>query len=278
LIQLKLSQIQYGYEPIIVHAMRCLVFSLAGKKALVIGIANEDSIAYGCARALREQGAELAITFQNETAGRFVRPIAEKLGTDFVLPLDVRQEGQFGTLFDAIRQRWNRVDICLHSIAFCPKQDLHSRVVDCSRNGFVTAMDISVYSFIRMVRRAEPLMPDGGTCMTISFLGSEKVVEHYNIMGPVKSALESTTRYMAAELGPRGIRLHALSPGPLKTRAASGIGHFDEMLNDAAARAPTHHLASIEDVGAYAAFLASDEAANVTGGVHYIDGGYHIVG
>lgn len=254
------------------------MFSLSGKKALVVGIANEDSIAFGCAKAFRAQGAELAITFQNDKAEPFVRPIAEKLGTDFILPLDVREDGQFGRLFDRIHQRWGQIDICLHSIAFCPKQDLQSRVVDCSRNGFITALDISVYSFIRMVRRAEPLMRSGGTCMTVSFLGSEKVVEHYNIMGPTKAALESATRYMAAELGPKGIRVHALSPGPLKTRAASGIGHFDEMLNAAAERAPTHQLASIDDVGAYAAFLASGEAANVTGGVHYIDGGYHIVG
>jgi enoyl-[acyl-carrier protein] reductase I len=254
------------------------VFSLAGKKALVIGIANEDSIAYGCAQSFREQGAELAVTFQDERAEPYVRPLAERLGTDIVLPLDVRADEQFGQLFDDIRRRWGQVDICLHSIAFCPKQDLHARVVDCSRAGLVTAMEISVYSFIRMVRAAEPLMPDGGACMTVSFLGSERVVEHYNIMGPVKAALEASTRYMAAELGPRGIRVHALSPGPLKTRAASGIGHFDEMLNTAAARAPTHQLASIEDVGAYAAFLASSEAANVTGCVHYIDGGYHIVG
>jgi enoyl-[acyl-carrier protein] reductase I len=254
------------------------VFSLAGKKALVVGIANEDSIAFGCAKALRAQGAELAITFQNDKAEPFVRPIAHKLETDIVLPLDVREDAQFGPLFDSIRKRWGQVDICLHSIAFCPKQDLQSRVVDCSRNGFITAMDISVYSFIRMVRRAEPLMPAGGVCLTVSFLGSEKVVEHYNIMGPVKAALESVTRYMAAELGPKGIRVHALSPGPLRTRAASGIGHFDELLTEAAARAPTHQLANIEDVGAYAAFLASAEAANVTGGIHYIDGGYHIVG
>jgi enoyl-[acyl-carrier protein] reductase I len=181
-------------------------------------------------------------------------------------------------VFDEIRRRWGRIDICLHSIAFCPKQDLQSRVVDCSRSGFATAMDISVYSFIRMVRRAEPLMTEGGTCMTVSFFGAEKVVEHYNIMGPVKAALESVTRYMAVELGSKKISVHALSPGPLKTRAASGIGHFDELMNHAGERAPTHQLATIEDVGAYAAFLASAEAANVTGGIHYIDGGYHIVG
>jgi enoyl-[acyl-carrier protein] reductase I len=254
------------------------LFSLAGKKALVIGIANDQSIAYGCARAFREQGADLAVTYLNEKAERHVRPLAEALGAEIIVPLDVTRDGQFSELFDRIRQQWGRIDICLHSIAFCPREDLHARVTDVSRAGFTTAMDVSVHSFIRMVRRAIPLMPRGGTCMTVSFYGAEKVVEHYNIMGPVKAALESVTRYMAAELGPRGISVHALSPGPLKTRAASGIAEFDELLNQAAERAPTHQLATIEQVGAYAAFLASSEAANVTGGVHYIDGGYHIVG
>lgn len=254
------------------------MFSLAGKKALVVGIANEDSVAYGCARAFKEQGAHLAVTYLNEKAERFVRPLAEDLGAELILPLDVKLPGQFSDLFDAIRNHWGHIDICLHSIAYCPKDDLHARVVDCSRDGFITAMDISVHSFIRMVRRAEALMPDGGTCMTVSFYGSEKVVENYNIMGPVKAALESTTRYMAAELGPKGISVHALSPGPLKTRAASGIAHFDELMAKSAAEAPMHQLATIDDVGAYAAFLASSEASNLTGGIHYIDGGFHIVG
>jgi len=254
------------------------VFTLAGKKALIIGVANEDSIAYGCAKAFREQGADLAVTYLNDRAERFVRPLAEQLGAKIVLPLDVQENGQFSRLFDQIRQVWGHVDICLHSIAFCPREDLHARVVDTSREGFAAAMDISVHSFIRMVRQAEPMMPHGGTCMTVSFYGAEKVVEHYNIMGPVKAALESVTRYMAAELGPKKISVHALSPGPLKTRAASGIADFDQLMTQAAERAPTHQLASIEDIGAYAAFLASREAANITGGVHYIDGGYHIVG
>jgi len=254
------------------------MFSLRGKKALIIGIANENSIAYGCAKALRAQGADLAITYLNEKAEPHVRPLAEELGAEIIAPLDVTKDGQFTALFDQIRETWGRVDTCVHAVAYCPKEDLHARVVDCSREGFGIAMDVSVHSFIRMVRRAEPLMPDGGTCMTVSFYGAEKVVENYNIMGPVKAALESVTKYIAAELGPKGISVHALSPGPLKTRAASGIDRFDEMLEQAAASAPMHQLVSIEQVGAYAAFLASAEAGNITGGVHYIDGGYHIVG
>jgi enoyl-[acyl-carrier protein] reductase I len=254
------------------------MFSLAGKKALIIGVANDNSIAYGCAKALRAQGADLAITYLNEKAEKYVRPLAEGLGAEIIAPLDVTQDGQFQALFEQIREKWGRVDTCLHAVANCPKEDLRARVVDCSREGFAQAMDISVHSFIRMVRRAEPLMPPGSTCMTVSFYGAEKVVENYNIMGPVKAALESVTKYMAAELGPKGISVHALSPGPIKTRAASGLEEFDALLEDAAARAPTHQLVSIEQVGAYAAFLASEEAGNITGGVHYIDGGYHVVG
>ena len=164
----------------------------------------------------------------------------------------------------------------LHSIAFAPKADLHGRVVDCSAQGFVQAIDVSVHSFLRMIRLAEPLMPNGGSCMAVSFLGAERVVKHYNMMGPVKAALEASVRYAAAELGEKGIRVHALSPGPLRTRAASGIEHFDELMDEAARRAPTHHLATIEDVGAMAAFLASDQARNITGGVHLIDCGFSI--
>ncbi len=254
------------------------MFSLAGKKALVVGVANDQSIAYGIAKALRTQGADLAITYLNERAEPHVRPLAEELGASLILPLDVADDDQMDDVFKTIADEWGTLDTLVHSIAFCPKEDLHCRVVDTTRAGFGIAMDISVHSFLRMIRHSEPLMHRGGTCMTVSFYGSEKVVEHYNIMGPVKAALESVTRYVAAELGPKGISVHALSPGPLATRAASGIAHFDELLNEAAERAPTHQLATIEDVGAYAAFLASNEATNITGSVHMIDGGYHIVG
>lgn len=254
------------------------MFSLSGQKALIVGIANESSIAYGCARALRAQGADLAITYLNDKAERFVRPLAEGLRAEIIAPLNVAEPDQMDALFEQIGTHWGRLDSVLHSIAFCPAEDLHGRVTDCSRAGFAQAMDVSVGSFIDLVRRAEPLMHPGGTCLTVSYYGAEKVVEHYNVMGPVKAALESVTQYMVAELGEKKISVHALSPGPLKTRAASGIAHFDEMLDRAADRAPTHQLATIDDVGAYAAFLCSAEAGNITGGVHHIDGGYHIVG
>lgn len=252
------------------------MFSLAGQKALVVGIANDQSIAWGCAQALKAQGADLAVTWLNASAERFVRPLADELEADIAMPLDVAQPGQLEAVFHEITDRWGRLDTLLHSIAFAPREDLHGRVVDCSAQGFALAMDISVHSFLRMVRLAEPLMPNGGCCLSVSFFGASRVVRHYNMMGPVKAALESAVRYAAAELGEQGIRVHALSPGPLRTRAASGIDQFDELLATASERAPTQNLATIQDVGAMAAFLASSEARNLTGGVHDIDGGFSI--
>lgn len=252
------------------------MFSLHGQKALVVGIANEHSIAWGCAQALRAQGADLAVTWLNDRAERFVRPLAEQLGAEIMGPLDVTRPGETEAFFAQIAARWGRLDTLLHSIAFAPKDDLHGRVIDCSAEGFGLAMDVSVHSFLRMIRLAEPLMPTGGCCLSVSFFGSSRVVRHYNMMGPVKAALESAVRYAAAELGEKAIRVHALSPGPLATRAASGIDHFDDLMAEAADRAPTHQLATIEDVGAMAAFLASAEARNLTGGVHDIDGGFSI--
>ena len=253
-----------------------MLFSLNGMKALVVGIANDNSIAWGCAKAFRDQGAEIAATYLNAKAEPYVRPLAERLDAEIILPLDVTVPGQMEAVFAEVEEKWGRLDILLHSIAFAPREDLHGRVIDCSSDGFKTAMDVSVHSFLRMIQLAEPLMKSGGTCMSVSFFGSSRVVPNYNMMGPVKAALESAVRYAAWELGEQGISVHALSPGPLKTRAASGIGHFDELLNTAADRAPMHVLASVEDVGAKAAFLASHEARNLTGGVHDIDGGYSI--
>ncbi|WP_448191552.1 enoyl-ACP reductase FabI [Azospirillum sp. sgz301742] len=253
------------------------LITLEGKCGLVTGIANDQSIAYGCAKAFRELGADLAVTYLNEKAEPHVRPLAEQLGAGLVLPCDVRRKGELEAVFDAIRERWGRLDFLLHSIAFAPREDLHARVVDCSMEGFSLAMEVSCHSFIRMAKLAEPLMPNGGSLMTVSFYGSEQVVEQYNMMGPVKAALESSSRYLAAELGSRKIRVNVLSPGALATRAASGINRFDELLERAAERAPTHQLVTIDDIGPTAAFLASDAARQLTGLVVYIDGGYHVI-
>ena len=251
--------------------------SLLGRKGLVTGIANDQSIAWGCARAFHDLGAELAVTYLNEKARPHVEPLARSLAAPLLLPLDVREEGQLEAVFDRIADAWGRLDFLLHSIAFAPKEDLHGPVVDCSRAGFLMAMDVSCHSFIRMAKLAVPLMPDGGTLVTMTYLGSTQVVEGYNMMGPVKAALESAARYMAAELGPRGIRVHAVSPGPLRTRAASGLAHFDALLNRATEKAPSRSLVDIEDVGLTTAFLVSDAARRITGNTLYVDGGYHIV-
>lgn len=252
--------------------------TLAGKKGLVVGIANDQSIAYGCARAFHDAGAELAVTYVNAKAEPHVRPLAEAFDSPLILPCDVREPGQLEAVFAEIERRWGRLDFLLHSIAYAPKEDLHNRLVDSSQAGFAMAMDVSCHSFIRMARLAEPLMQDGGCLLTVTFYGSEKVVEHYNLMGPVKAALESSVRYMAAELGEKKIRVHALSPGPLKTRAASGLDRFDELLDRAREQAPQRLLASIEDCGNVAAFLVGDGARALTGNIEYIDGGYHIMG
>ncbi|SLN66249.1 enoyl-ACP reductase FabI [Oceanibacterium hippocampi] len=250
---------------------------LEGKKGLVTGIANERSIATGCAAVFRAAGAELAVTYGSPKAKPFVEPIAEQLGASIFTPLDVEADGELDAVFDEIESRWGKLDFLLHSIAYCPKDDLQGRVTDCSRAGFARAMDISVHSLIRMVRRAEPLMKDGGAVLTMSYYGAEKVVENYNIMGPVKSALEGTARYLAAELGPKNIRVNVISPGPVMTRAGSGIAHFDELIEKARQRAPTQRLVSIEDVGNMAMGLVSDLSRNVSGNIAYVDAGFHVV-
>lgn len=250
---------------------------LKGKKALVTGIANDQSIAWGCAKAFHAFGAEVAVTYLNEKSKRFVEPVATEIDAPILLPLDLQKAGELEAVFDAVKKKWGTIDIVLHSIAFAPKEDLHGRVVDCSRDGFVLAMELSCWSFIRMAKLAEPLMKNGGTLFTMTYYGSQMVVENYNIMGPVKAALESATRYLAAELGPQGIRVHAISPGPLKTRAASGISEFDKLLQKAQAKAPSRSLVSIDDVGVAVAVLAMNGAKLITGETLYIDGGYHII-
>ncbi len=250
---------------------------LAGQIGLVIGIANEHSIAIGCARHFAAAGATLVATYLNEKARPFVEAAASPLSPALLLPCDVREPGQLEAVFDAVRTRYGRLDFLLHAIAFAPRDDLHGRVTDCSAAGFAMAMDVSCHSFIRMAKLAEPLMTEGGTLLAVTFYGSERVVAHYNLMGPVKAALESSVRYIAAELGPKRIRAHAISPGPIRTRAASGIDRFDEMLARAAAETPERQLVSIEDVGALAAFLVSDAAKMITGTVIPVDGGQHVL-
>lgn len=223
---------------------------LAGKRGLVTGIANADSIAWGCAKAFHALGAELAVTYLNDKALRHVEPLARQVEAPLLLPLDLMREGQLEAVFDSVAAEWGQLDFVLHSIAFAPRDDLHGRVTDCSREGFLQAMDVSCWSFIRMAKLAEPLMRNGGALFCMSYYGSQMVVEHYNMMGPVKAALESATRYLAAELGPQGIRVHAISPGPLKTRAASGIAEFDTLLDRAQSKAPARSLVSIDDTWA----------------------------
>jgi enoyl-[acyl-carrier protein] reductase I len=203
---------------------------LTGKRGLVIGIANAHSIAAGCAQAFHDCGARLAATYLNGKAEPFVAPVAETLGVEWLAACDVRVPGELEALFERVKSEWGGLDFLLHSIAFAPKEDLHGRVVDSSAEGLALAMDVSCHSFLRMARLAEPLMSDGGCLLCVTFYGSERVVEHYNLMGPVKAASSSATRYVAAELGPKGIRAHAISPGPIATRAASGIDRFDELL------------------------------------------------
>jgi enoyl-[acyl-carrier protein] reductase I len=250
---------------------------LTGQKTVVFGIANEHSIAYGCAKAFRAAGADLAITWLNERARPYVEPLAQELEAEITGAVDVAHPGELEAFFDVVRQKWGRVDNVIHSIAFAPKADLQGGLLDCSASGFSTAMDISCHSFIRMAKLAAPLMTEGGSLFAMSYYGANRVVPNYNVMGPVKAALEAACRYLAYELGPAGIRVHAISPGPLKTRAASGLKDFDLMLNEAAEKAPIGELVDIMDVGFACAYLASGFARRLTGDTIYVDGGAHAV-
>jgi len=250
---------------------------LKDSKALVIGIANEHSIAYGCANAFHELGAELALTYLNEKARPYVQPLARQLDAALFLPLDVSAPGELERVFDAIGAKWGKLDILVHSIAFAPKEDLQGGLLDCSASGFAKAMDVSCHSFVRMAKLAAPLMTDGGTMFAMSYHGANKVVPTYSVMGPVKAALEACCRYLAFELGPRRIRVHAISPGPLKTRAASGLKDFDLLLNEAAQRAPIGELVDIDDVGFTCAFLATPYARRLSGATLHVDGGVNIM-
>jgi enoyl-[acyl-carrier protein] reductase I len=249
---------------------------LAGQKALVVGIANDHSIAYGCAKAFREAGADLAVTWLNEKARPHVEPLARALEAPITGELNVTTPGQLEAVFDTIGQKWGKLDILVHSIAFAPMEDLRGGLLDCSAEGFAKAMDVSCHSFIRMARLAAPLMKDGGTMFAMSYYGASRVVPNYNVMGPVKAALEASCRYLAYELGGKGIRVHAISPGPLKTRAASGLKDFELLLNEAAEKAPLGELVDIMDVGWACAYLATPFARRITGGTVFVDGGANI--
>ena len=262
-------------EPSMIPSVRAKL--LEDKKGLIVGIANQNSIAWGCAKAFRALGAEVAVTYLNDKAKKYVEPLAHELDAPIVMPLDVSVPGQMEAVFQKISEEWGKLDFLVHSIAFSPKNTLQGRVVDVEREGFLTTMDVSCWTFIRMAHLAEPLMRKGGTLFTMTYYGSQMVVKNYNIMGVAKAALESAVRYIAAELGPKGIRVHAISPGPLATRAASGIPEFDALLEKAKSKAPAKSLVDIDDVGVATAFLAHDAARLITGETLYIDGGYHIM-
>jgi enoyl-[acyl-carrier protein] reductase I len=250
---------------------------LSGRKALVIGIANDQSIAFGCARAFRELGADLAVTYLNDKARRFVEPLAKEVAAELFLPLDVSVPDQLEAVFSEVTKKWGRLDILVHSIAFAPKDDLQGGLLNCSAAGFAKAMDVSCHSFVRMARLAAPLMKEGGTMLAMSYHGANKVVPTYSVMGPVKAALEACCRYLAYELGGQGVRVHAISPGPLKTRAASGLKDFDVLLTEAAQRAPIGELVDIMDVGFACAYLATPYARRLSGETLYVDGGVNIM-
>lgn len=257
--------------------MECVV-SLEGKKGLIFGMANEHSIAHGVAKVCRAAGADIGITYLNAKAEPYVRPLAEELQSSLIMPCDVQKPGELEAVFTQVRKQWGRLDFLLHAIAYAPLKDLRGRLVDVSQEGWNIAMDISVHSFIRMARLAEPLMTQGGCLLTLSYLGGERVIRNYRMMGPVKAALQQTTEYLAAELGEKGIRVHTISPGPIMTRAASGLADFETLLDEVYSKAPEHYVVSAEDVGFLAAYLASDRAKGMTGNLIYLDSGYNIMG
>jgi enoyl-[acyl-carrier protein] reductase I len=251
---------------------------MAGKRGLLMGVANERSIAWGIAKAAADQGAELAFTYQGEALEKRVRPLAQSVGASILLPCDVSEDTSLDTVFDALRRDWGRLDFLVHAIAFSDKEELKGQYLATSRRNFAQTMDISCYSFTACAQRAAPLMSEGGSLLTLTYYGAERVMPHYNVMGVAKAALEASVRYLAADLGGRNIRVNAISAGPIKTLAASGIGDFRYILRWNQLNAPLKRNVTIEDVGGAAVFLLSDLGAGVTGEVHHVDAGYHVVG
>lgn len=251
---------------------------MAGRRGLIMGLANDKSIAWGIARALAEQGAELAFSYQGEALKKRVEPLAAQLGSDIVLPCDVADMASVDALFADLQGRWGRLDFLVHAIGFSDKEELRGRYVDTSRDNFLMTMDISVYSFTAVAQRAAAMMPEGGALLTLTYYGAERVMPHYNVMGVAKAALEASVRYLAEDLGKDGIRVNAISAGPIKTLAASGIGDFRYILKWNELNSPLRRNVTTEDVGKSALYLLSDLGSGVTGETHHVDAGYHVVG
>jgi enoyl-[acyl-carrier protein] reductase I len=251
---------------------------MAGKKGLIMGLANEKSLAWGIAKALGEHGAELAFSYQGDALKKRVAPLAEQLGSDFLIDCDVSDMGALDRAFDEVRGRWGRLDFLVHAIGFSDKNELRGKFVDTSLDNFLMTMNISAYSFVAVTRKARELMPEGGSVLTLSYYGAEKVIPHYNVMGVAKAALETSVRYLAMDLGPEKIRVNAISAGPIKTLAASGIGDFRYILKWNEYNSPLRRNVTIEDVGGAALYLLSDLASGVTGEIHHVDAGYNVVG
>ena len=251
---------------------------MAGKRGLIMGLANDKSIAWGIAKACADQGAELAFSYQGEALLKRVGPLAERLGSDFVVPCDVTDEASVDAVFEALKERWGKIDFLVHAVGFSDKNELRGRYIDTSRDNFMMSMEISVYSFTSIARRAAEIMPDGGSLLTMSYYGAERVMPHYNVMGLCKAALEASVRYIAEDLGRDGIRCNAISAGPIKTLAASGIGDFRYIMKWNEYNSPLRRNVTIEDVGKSAMYLLSDLGSGVTGEVHHVDAGYHVVG
>ncbi len=251
---------------------------MAGKKGLILGVANERSIAWGVARALYAEGAELAFTHQGEAFGKRVRPLAESVGSPLVMDCDVTDAGGLDALFSALAETWGGIDFLVHAVAYSDKDELNGRYVDTTAENFERTMRISCYSFTELARRAAALMPDGGSLITLTYLGANRVIPNYNVMGVAKAALEASVKYLAADLGPAGIRVNAVSAGPMRTLAGSAIGAARKIYAVSEANAPLRISVSLEQVGNAALYLLSDLSSGVTGEIHYVDGGYHAIG
>lgn len=251
---------------------------MEGKRGLIMGLANDRSLAWGIARALAAQGAELAFSYQGEALEKRVRPLAEELGSDFLIDCDVSSMEALDTAFDEIAKRWGTIDFVVHAIGYSDKKELRGKFVETSIDNFLMTMNISVYSFVAVTQRARRLMPNGGSILTLTYYGAEKVIPHYNVMGLAKSALETSVKYMAVDLGPEGIRVNAISAGPIQTLAARGIGDFNYILKWNEYNSPLRRNVTIEDVGGAGLYLLSDLASGVTGEVHHVDAGYNVIG